>query len=191
MHTLDNAVLLLIDVQEGFQDPTWGPRNNPGAEENMATLLGAWRRAGRPVVHVRHLSQSEGSVFYPGKPGVEFQEFARPADGEPVFTKRVNSAFIGTELEQFLRGRGHQTLVVVGLTTDHCVSTSVRMAGNLGFDVYLVEDATATYDKVDHHGRRFPADELHRVSLASLHGEFATVVSSADVLAGVATPIGA
>jgi nicotinamidase-related amidase len=182
MNLEHTAVLLLIDVQDGFKDPSLGPRNNPDAEANIARLLEEWRRHGRPVVHVQHLSQSATSVFHPDKPGVELQEFARPVADEPLFTKQVNSAFIGTGLEDFLRSRAHQTLVIAGLTTDHCVSTTTRMAGNLGFNTYVVEDATATFDKVDHEGRRFPAEDVHRIALASLHGEFATVVRTGDLL---------
>lgn len=132
------AALLLVDVQEGLDDPTLGERNNPGAEERAATLLAAWREAGRPVVHVRHLSEEPGSPLRPGQPGVEIKEIVRPAPGEPVVEKSVNSAFIGTGLEERLRADGIETLIIAGLTTDHCVSTTARMAGNLGFETYVV-----------------------------------------------------
>lgn len=188
MHLQENAVLLLIDVQQGFKDPILGRRNNPDAEENIARLLDVWRQSRRPIVHIQHLSLSPASVFYPGKPGVEFQNTARPLIGEPVFTKHVNSAFIGTDLEAYLRGHGHEALIIIGLTTDHCVSTTTRMAGNLGFVTYVVEDATATFDKTGHDGRHFSAEDVHRISLASLHKEFGTVISTADLLRTVDVP---
>ncbi len=178
-----STALLLIDIQQGFEAPYWGPRNNPEAEANMARLLETWRAEKRPVVHIQHCSIEPDSALRPGQPGHNFQSFAEPILGEPVFQKHVNSGFIGTGLEAFLREQGWTTLVLVGLTTNHCVSTTARMAGNLGFKAYVVDDATATFDRADHHGRVYPAEQVHALALASLHGEFATVVETADVLA--------
>ncbi len=177
-----NATLLVIDVQQGFLDPSWGPRNNPGAEANIARLIAAWRSEGRPVRHVHHSSRSPAGTFFLGTPGYEPKPEATPAPGEPVHVKGVNSAFIGTTLEQDLRDAGVDTLVVIGLTTNHCVSTTVRMAGNLGFAVYLVEDATATFDRAGLDGTIRPAAEVHAAALSDLSEEFATIVSTDDVL---------
>jgi nicotinamidase-related amidase len=183
------AALLLIDVQQGFDAPGWGERNNPDAERNIGRLLEAWRTAGWPVLHVQHISVEPGSVLGPGQPGAELKPEAMPTTEEPLFQKNVNSAFIGTDLESHLRERGIEALVIVGLTTNHCVSTTARMSGNLGFDTYVVDDATATFDRVGHDGRRYDAAEVHAISLASLHGEFATVLGTDEVLA--AEPLGA
>lgn len=186
MNLSPTVALLVIDVQQGFDDPRWGARNNPGAEQRIAELLEAWRATGRPVIHVQHLSLEPQSPLREDAPGHAFKIDALPMAGEPVFRKHVNSAFIGTGLETHLRSNGIDTLVLAGLTTDHCVSTTARMAGNLGFDVTVVEDATATFDRRDADGTHYSADLMHRIALASLHGEFATVRNSRDVLVAVA-----
>ncbi|MGD8828117.1 MAG: cysteine hydrolase family protein [Gammaproteobacteria bacterium] len=180
----ESAALLLVDVQQGFQDADFwgGNRNNPQAEENIARLLGYWRDRGRPVIHVRHVSDNTRSPLRPGQPGVEIRPEARPAEGEPLFEKNVNSAFIGTGLEAFLREKGIRDLVIAGITTNHCVSTTARMAGNLGFNTRVVADATACFDRIGHDGRRFDAEAVHAISLANLHGEFATVVQTGELL---------
>lgn len=178
----NDAALVLIDVQQGFDDPVWGTRNNPDAEKNIERLLGTWRTAKRPVIHVKHDSVEEASVLRPDQPGNAFKPEGLPLAGEPIFSKNVNSAFIGTGLEAYLLEHYLQALVIAGLTTDHCVSTSTRMAGNLGFKVYLVHDACATFDKKTLDGQLISADEVHRVNLASLHEEFCKVVSTKDAL---------
>ena len=184
MNLPSNAALLLIDVQQGFDQPRWGERNKPGAERRIAELLAAWRSAGRPVIHAQHLSLEPDSPLRADAPGHAFKIEALPMAGEAVFRKHVNSAFIGTDLEAHLRAHGIEALVVVGITTDHCVSTTVRMAANLGFSVIVVEDATATFERHGPDGSHYSADLIHRVELASLNGEFAMVRSASDILAG-------
>lgn len=177
-----NTVLLIIDVQKGFDEPVWGKRNNPDAEENIARLLTAWRRTNRPIFHVQHLSLSPNSPLRATHLGHAIKDAVKPQDGEPLFQKHVNSAFIGTDLEQQLREHGYDTLIIVGLTTPHCVSTTTRMAGNLGFQTFIVSDATAAFDVVGHDGRQYTAQEIHDVSLATVNGEFATVVATQKLL---------
>ena len=172
------TALLVIDVQEGFSHPNWGQRNNLEAEANIARLIEAWRKGGRPVIHVHHDSTSPSGFFVPGTPGNAPKLQAMPRHGEPVHHKTVNSGFIGTKLEQNLRAAGIDKLVIVGLTTQHCVSTTARMAGNLGFLAYVVADATATFDQVGLNGRKRAAADVHSAALDDLHGEFATVVTT-------------
>ncbi len=176
------SALLLIDVQKGFDSPLWGKRNNPEAEANITALLTEWRKQSAPIIHVKHCSVSPQSPLHPDHPGNAFKDEASPVSGEPEFTKSVNSAFIGTGLEDYLHDKNLNSLVIVGLTTDHCVSTSTRMAGNLGFDVTLVSDATATFDRKDAWGKHISAEDMHRVNLASLNGEFCVVKTTDDVL---------
>ena len=180
---LSRAALLVVDVQKGFDDPFWGPRNNPEAEANIERIVASWREAGRPLFHILHDSTSPSSPLRPGTAGNLPKPEAEPREGEGVYRKTVNSAFIGTSLEADLRQAGIETLVVVGLTTNHCVSTSVRMAGNLGFRTYLVTDATATFDRLGIDGRNRPAAEVHAAALSDLKDEFATLVRTNDVIA--------
>jgi len=175
--------LLLIDVQRGFDEPKWGRRNNATAEANIARLLEVWRRLGRPIVHVRHHSTEPLSPLRPAQPGAAFKPEAEPEPGEPVYTKSVNSAFIGTTLDADLRARDIGKLVIAGITTDHCVSTTARMAGNLGYRVWVAADACATFERRDHTGRTLTAETVHQAALASLHGEFATVADTNVLIA--------
>lgn len=182
MPNLASAALIVIDVQQGFLDPRWGRRNNPQAEQNIAALLAAWREAERPLFHVRHGSRSEKGAFFPGTAGHAFKPEAMPLPGETIVPKDVNSAFIGTDLEARLRAAGIATVVLCGLTTDHCVSTTARMAANLGFYTILVEDACATHERTGPDGTWFSAEQMHATAVASLNGEFVTVTATAAVL---------
>jgi nicotinamidase-related amidase len=177
-----HTALLVVDVQKAFDHPKWGQRNNPEAEANVARLLSAWRNTGRPVIHIRHRNTMPGRLFSEGEPGFEVKPEAAPEDGEPVLYKRVNSAFIGTDLEERLRGQGIEGVVLCGITTDHCVSTTTRMAGNLDFDAVIVSDATATFDRTGPDGRHWSAEDMHDTALASLNGEFAKVKTTKEVL---------
>jgi nicotinamidase-related amidase len=169
--------LLLIDVQRAFDDPSWPERNNPDAEARIADLLAAWRDAGAPVVHVRHESVEAEGLFRRGTESFEFKPEAVPRLGEPVVEKLVNSGFIGTDLEAQLRAAGAETVVIAGLTTDHCCSTTARMAGNLGFETWFVSDATATHARGE-----FDAETIHRTALASIDEEFCEVLDSAEAV---------
>jgi len=181
-HTTPRA-LLLIDMQRGMADPKTGRRNNPQAEDNIAALLAAWRSAGRPVVHVRHLSRSPESVFWPGQPGAEFQARFTPLPTEHVVDKNVTDAFVCSGLERWLHVRGIRELVIVGVSTNYSVEATARSAGNLGFVTVVVSDATFTFDMQDVTGTLRPAEDVHLMSLSNLQGEYATVLSTADVLA--------
>jgi nicotinamidase-related amidase len=185
---LHEAALLVIDMQTGFDDPAWGPRNNPGAEANVATLIAAWRSVGAPVIHVHHDSPGPSWHFRPGTPGNAVKPEARPMNGERLYRKTVNSAFIGTSLEADLRALGVETLVIVGLTTNHCVSTTARMAGNLGFETLVVADAMATFDRAGLDGTIRPAADVHDAALSDLRDEFARIVHTGWLIAAVARP---
>jgi nicotinamidase-related amidase len=177
-----NAVLLLVDVQQAMLDPKMGERNNPDAETNIATLLQKWRETKRPIIHIKHNSVEPQSLLRPELPGNAIQEAVLPQGDEPLLTKNVHSAFIGTDLESRLRENGYDTVVIVGLTTPHCVSTTTRMACDFGFKTYLVADATAAHAATNFDGQRVDAETVHNIALANLHREFATVLNTSDVL---------
>ena len=166
------------------------PTTQPMDRETIRTprrispaFLTAWRRDNKPIIHIRHDSTFHASAYRPGQEGNDFKSEVAPAGGETVIPKRTNSAFIGTELERSLRGTGIDVLLVSGVSTNNSVEATVRMAGNLGFDTYLVADACFTFARRDFHGRLRTADEVHSMSLANLDGEYCTVINTADALA--------
>jgi len=176
---------VIVDVQKAIDDPRWaqhGPRNNPEAERNIARLLEVWRSRAWPIYHVRHDSTEPDSTYRRDQPGNEFKPEAAPLPGETVFIKQTNSAFIGTDLEKQLRAAGIDMLVICGVITNNSVEATVRMAGNLGFETYLVEDACFTFARHDWHGRLRTAEEVHAMSLANLQGEYAAVLTTTEAI---------
>ena len=175
------TALLFIDVQKGFQKEHWGQRNHPQAEEEMLLLLDHFRQTQQEVIHVRHRSQLPQGSFYK-ESGRQFMDGFEPLSGEAVFEKTVNSAFIGTQLEDYLRSSKISQLVIAGLTLPHCVSTTPRMAAHLGFEVILLSDATATFALPDLSGQLIEPELLHQIHLATLQDEFAEIQSTEDYL---------
>ncbi len=176
------SALAVIDVQFAFDNPVWGERNNPHAEQMVCALIEAFRTHGLPVIHVHHQNPIVNGLFQPNTRAVEPKPQAQPMRGEATFVKRVNSAFIGTDLETYLRDHHIDTLVIVGLTTDHCCSTTARMASNLGFMTYFVSDATATFARISPLGHRYTAEQMHDSALTSLSGEFATIITAKELI---------
>ena len=176
-----SPALIVIDVQKAIDHPKWrvhGDRNHPEAERNIARLLAAWRARRWPIYHVRHDSREPESPYRPGQPDHEFKPEAAPLPGETLIAKQTNSAFIGTELEAILRAADHRKLAICGVITNNSVEATVRMAGNLGFETWLIEDACFTFGK-----SRWPAEEVHAMSLANLEGEYCQVIRTEEALA--------
>jgi nicotinamidase-related amidase len=179
-----STALIVIDVQKAFADveASGRRRNNADALDRIGALLKQFRTNRAPVFHIRHASLSEASPFRAHLPGFQVQDEARELPGEPVIVKHVNSAFIGTDLERRLRDSAIKSLVIVGATTNHCVETTARMAGNLGFDTKVVRDATWTFEQVGIDGQPYAAEQVHEMSLANLAGEFAEVVAADEII---------
>ncbi len=178
------TVLIIVDVQKAFDE--WEAagrrRNNPDALDRIADILADFRAKRAPVVHMRHASRNPASRFQADLPGFAVKDEVREQSGEPVLVKHVNSSFIGTDLEARLRRDNIDTVVIVGATTNYCVETTARMAGNLGFKAKLVRDATWAYDCKGVDGEHFSAEQVHAMTLANLQGEFAEIVLAADVM---------
>lgn len=176
--------LMLIDVQNAFFDPKWGKRNNPNAEQNMLRLLQHFRVKKRKIIHIQHVSDNPNSLFYQGETQA-FQAGFEPLANEPVFQKKVNSAFIGTVLLDYLKSQGITELAIAGLTLPHCVSTTIRMAANYGFWVKLIENATASFPLKMPDGEEIDADQAHKINIATLNEEFALILSTQELIDSV------
>ena len=179
--------LLMIDVQDGVDvlghwGGQHGRRNNPDAEKHIGQILHAWRDKGLSVFYTAHDSREAASPLKLGEPGGAFKQGLAPREGEAVFEKDTNSGFIGTSLEIALRRGKIDRLLVVGFFTNMCVATTVRMAGNMGFDTYLAHDACACTNRIGRDGTDYDAELIHDTTIASLHGEFCTALSTADAI---------
>lgn len=177
-----NAALVIIDMQNGINRPSLGRRNNPAAEQNIEILLAAWRTARRPIVHVRHISRSPESVFWPGQDGAQFQPSFVPLAHEHVVEKNVPDAFAATGLERWLRVRDIGQCVIVGVATNNSVEATARSAGCLGFEAIVAADGAYAFDLRDLSGRLWPAEDVHALSLANLSMDYAAVRSTAEIL---------
>ena len=178
-----NPALILVDIQKAFLEKDYPGliRNNENAEFICGKILKKWRSLDLPIIHVRHSSTNPESKLHKSRPGFEFNDYVTPLETEMVLTKEVNSAFIGTNLENILIKSHIDTLVIVGMTTNHCISTTVRMSGNLGFDTYLISDSTACYNTKGLNGEIIDCNTIYNSALASLQEEFATVINSKEL----------
>lgn len=169
---LSLAVLLPIDMQQGFDEPSWPPRWNKQMDANGLALIAEWRATGRPIIHVRHDSVEPGSTLTPRTPGNNFRPGFGPQGDEPLITKSVNSAFIGTDLDLRLKRLGAKHVIAFGISTDQCVSTTIRTGANMGWDMTLVSDACDCFDLPDGSGGTISAKDLHAAHVATLLFEF-------------------
>ena len=175
--------LVIVDIQKDYFPGGAHPLVTPEAAAGAARrVLDAFRAAGDPVVHVRHVWDEEDATFMrPETEGVEIHPEVSPAEGELVITKAFPNSFRDTALEHELRARGVDSLVVCGMMTSMCVDATVRAAVDLGFDTTVVHDACATCD-LEFDGRSVSAREVHSAFIAALGDGYAAVVSSDEIV---------
>ncbi|HEY5791628.1 MAG TPA: cysteine hydrolase family protein [Gammaproteobacteria bacterium] len=181
------TALLLVDLQNDyFRGGALELVGSDAAVGQAARLLAAWRAAGRPVVHVRHLSLRPGATFFlPGTPGAEIHPGVHPEAGEPVVEKHFPNSFRDTELQQTLQGRGVEALVICGAMSHMCIDATTRAAFDLGYRCSVAADACATRD-LEFAGRRVAAADVHAAFMAALAAPYARVAGAAELLEGLA-----
>ena len=182
-----NTALIIVDVQKAFLDKDYPgiKRNNLDAEKVCGLILNKWRDLNLPVIHIRHSSIDPNSKLHESKPGFLFNDYVLPQTNETILTKHVNSGFIGTNLETLLKDQNIKRLVIVGMTTNHCISSTARMSGNLGYDTYVISDATAAYNTIGLDGKMIDCEVIYNTSLANLNEEFATILSSEELFSSL------
>jgi nicotinamidase-related amidase len=177
-----SAALLVIDVQNAIDDPKYTNRGQRGMEAAIAALLAKWRERGDPIIYIRDDSTDPNSPFRPGQSGNDFKQEIAPLGHETIIDKRTSSAFIGTDLMQVLEGIGTSELVITGVWLENCVESTVRMAADLGFMVFIPEDCVASMGQTDRNNIKWTAEEVHALTLSILDGEYASILSSTDLL---------
>lgn len=187
MSAAGQTALMLIDVQRGIDEVGhWGGnRNNPQAEQHIEALLHHWRIAELPVIIIQHCSVWSNSPFRPGYAGNALKDFIRVLPGEKLIRKSTTSAFINTQLLEYLRTRSIVKLVITGFVTNNSVEATTRNAGDLGYDCIVVSDATACFDKHGMDGSKYESSLIHQISLSNLEGEYAKILTSMETLAAL------
>lgn len=173
--------LIVIDQQKGIDDPKLGERNNPHAEIHILDILSFWRKEGWPIFHVRHKSKDLNSVFWPKQKGFEFKDQFIPLKNERIVEKSIPCAFVNNCLHRELQSMDASEIVIVGVATNNSVEASARTGGNLGYSVYVIENACFAFAKQDYFGVDRSAGEVHAMSLANIDGEYAKVISSEEL----------
>lgn len=177
-------LLLVIDAQQGFRETAyWGSAANPEALQNIEQLVSFFRQHDLPIALVKHNSKNPNSPLHSGNPGNQLEPFLEGVR-EVLIQKSVNSAFYGSpDLQHWLTDRGYRKLVICGITTNFCCETTARMAGNLGYEVDFVLDATSAFDAKSPEGETIPGSLIMQMTATNLNGEFARVVSTEHFLA--------
>ena len=177
-----DATLVVINAQNGLLDATNEGRNNLEAEKNIARILEYWRKEGRRIIHVKHVSEKPDSIFYRHSVGSNFLDSAQPQENEATIEKTKSSAFSGTNLEAILNKVQASSIVLVGFTASECIDATAKDAAATNFEIFVVGDGTATFDLRDQAGKLIKADRIHRLTLVSINAFYAKVINTADIL---------
>ncbi len=182
VHSLDSTLLMVIDMQLAIDDPCWGTRNNPDAEDNIKKLLKIWRSNAAPLIHIKHMSLDSNSPYHPDKPGNAFKPGNQPDEGEWILHKTTNSAFINTSLQADVDQQGIKAIVMAGVKTNNSLEATARHAGNLGYHTIVVADACFTFAQSGISGESYDADVVQDLSLSNLKDEYADILLTDNVI---------
>jgi nicotinamidase-related amidase len=179
---MPDTALLVIDIQNDyFPGGAMELEGADAAGAKAGSAIARFRKEGKPVIHVRHVSVRPGSTFFlPGTRGAEIHDLVVPHGKETVVEKNFPNSFRNTELKAILETNGVKNLVVAGMMTHMCVDATVRHAADLGYKITLLGDACATRAQ-SYGGEQVPARQVHAAFLAALNGFYAKVVASHEL----------
>lgn len=183
---MTQSALLLIDIQNDYFPSFAGSKmalpNMDVAARNAADLLSAARGAGIQVIHVKHIMASDAAPFFhPGTNGADIHDSVAPVAGEVVVEKARPNSFVGTELEQILRGERIEQLYICGAMSQMCIDATVRAAVDLGFAVTVAHDACAAAD-IQHDEVSVASAMVHASIMAPLASSYAKIRPTSDVI---------
>ncbi|SHF91111.1 Nicotinamidase-related amidase [Chryseobacterium sp. OV279] len=166
---MKNRALLIIDIQNDYFPG--GKMELAGAEpaaNNAKKALEYFRKNNLPVIHIKHIAVNEGAEFFlPDTSGAEIHSSVSPKNDEKIIIKHFPNSFRGTDLLEYLQKKRIKHLVITGMMTDVCVDSTVRAAFDLGFKNTVIENATATRDRVLN-GQVIKAAEVQSSFLAGM-----------------------
>jgi nicotinamidase-related amidase len=179
---LRDACLVLIDLQNEYLAGPLALHQADRAVVNAAKLLQLARKNGAPVIHVAHKGRQGGMFDRSAERGAIVAPLT-PLPTESVVEKEMPNAFAGTDLQARLAATGRKTIVIGGMMTHMCVSSTARAALDLGFKIAIDADSCATRDLPDGKGGTIAAATVHDVALAELSDRFAIVAHGSSAFA--------
>jgi nicotinamidase-related amidase len=178
-----HTALLLIDIQNFYFPQGKVPlKESELACQKAEKILEFFRQKNLLIVHIKHMPKTVSKTDTKKDPQWNIHPRVFPLKAEKVIVKHYASSFRETGLNDFLKGRSIQKLVVCGMQTHMCLEAGVRAAVDLGFSVTVVHDACATRD-LEFNDMQIPAHLVHASTLATLKSAYARVVSSDELMA--------
>lgn len=180
------TALILVDIQNDyFPGGKMVLEGSPEAGKNASELLGYFRQAALPLVHIQHISKKTGATFFlPNSPGAQIYELVQPLPGERVIQKNYPNSFRNTPLLAALQAMKVKRLVVAGMMTHMCIDATTRAAFDLGYECFLAHDACATR-ALTFRNKIIPASDVQAAFLAAIDGTFARVMETREIIAGL------